>query len=244
MRFALLTAAAGVSLSFALLAAGAPGVKEKVDPDKAETADMYPVTTQNLRLIALAWHNYESAQSKFPGNVVKDGKALLSWRVVILQYMELAGDQSELYRSFKLDEPWDSDHNKKLIDKMPKIYAPLRGKAKAGETFYQSFLGTNAILRADGLRVGQITYGLSNTFMVAEAEEPVIWTKPDDIAFDGKTAPALGGMFKDHFFVAFGDGSVRKVPKKLDAQAVVAHITINGGEVTDLDAAIAAAEKK
>jgi hypothetical protein len=243
MRPTFLTAAIGVSLTFGLLATGAPGVKEKVEPDKPETDDMYAATTENLKKIALSFHEYHDDQGALPNNVSRDGVPLLSWRVQLLPYLG-GGAYAELYKAFRLDEPWDSDHNKKLIDKMPKIYAPLRGKAKAGETFYQSFQGKDGIMPPTKVTLAHVTDGLSNTFMVAEAEKPVIWTKPDDIEFDGKTAPALGGMFKDHFYVAFGDGSVRKVPKKVDARTLVASITVNGGEVTDLEAAIEAAEKK
>ena len=50
--------------------------------------------------------------------VDKKGKKLLSWRVQILPYIE----QDNLYKQFKLDEPWDSEHNKKLIRQMPRIY--------------------------------------------------------------------------------------------------------------------------
>jgi hypothetical protein len=41
----------------------------------------------------------------------KDGKTpLLSWRVAILPHL----GQEALYKEFKLDEPWDSENNKKL----------------------------------------------------------------------------------------------------------------------------------
>src|SRR5215207_1647388 len=99
MRTTPLTAAAGASLMFGLLAAGAPGVKDKVEPDKPETEDMYPVTTLNLRRIALGWHNYEAVYGKFPGNVATDGKELLSWRVQILPYIE-GEDCAELFKAF------------------------------------------------------------------------------------------------------------------------------------------------
>ena len=39
--------------------------------------------------------------------------------MAILPYIE----EGQLYQQFKLDEPWDSPHNKKLIALMPKIYA-------------------------------------------------------------------------------------------------------------------------
>ena len=49
----------------------------------------------------------------------KDGRALLSWRVAILPYL----NEEALYREFRLDEPWDSEHNKKLIARMPPTLA-------------------------------------------------------------------------------------------------------------------------
>jgi hypothetical protein len=47
---------------------------------------------------------------------------LLSWRVAILP--DLGFDA--LYRRFRLNEPWDSPHNKALLGEMPGIYRPLR----------------------------------------------------------------------------------------------------------------------
>ena len=66
-------------------------------------------------------HNYREAHGRFPAPAIqgKDGKPLLSWRVAILPYLEEDG----LYQSFKLDEPWDSPHNKPLLERMPR---PLR----------------------------------------------------------------------------------------------------------------------
>ena len=32
--------------------------------------------------------------------------------------------QHDLYKRFHLDEPWDSEHNKKLLEKMPEIFGP------------------------------------------------------------------------------------------------------------------------
>ena len=42
-----------------------------------------------------------------------NGKPLLSWRVQILPYIE----EQQLYQDFHLDEPWDSEHNIKLLEK-------------------------------------------------------------------------------------------------------------------------------
>ena len=59
----------------------------------------------NMKQIALAMHNYHDVYRAFPApaNYDGDGKPLLSWRVHILPFVE----QNELYKKFKLDEPWD-----------------------------------------------------------------------------------------------------------------------------------------
>jgi hypothetical protein len=49
-----------------------------------------------------------------------DGTPLLSWRVLVLPYL----GQEELFAQFRLTEPWDSDHNVRLLDRMPSTYAP------------------------------------------------------------------------------------------------------------------------
>ncbi|MBI3408159.1 MAG: sigma-70 family RNA polymerase sigma factor [Planctomycetes bacterium] len=77
-----------------------------------------------------------------PYTTSKDGTALLSWRVTLLPYL----GEKELYEMFHEDEPWDSVHNRKLLSKMPKIYASV-GKAPMTEygTFYQTFVGEGAL---------------------------------------------------------------------------------------------------
>ncbi len=79
----------------------------------------------NLKQIGLAMHNYHATNNMLPPHATydKNGKPLLSWRVFILPYIE----QQDLYKQFHLDEPWDSEHNKKLLAKMPVIYAFSRG---------------------------------------------------------------------------------------------------------------------
>jgi hypothetical protein len=186
-------------------------------------------SANNLKQIGLALHSYHDTYGAMPSAAVVDkkGKPQLSWRVLILPYIE----QDNLYREFKLDEPWDSDHNKKLIDKMPAVYSlPAKG-AKSGHTHYRVFVGSGAMWDwIQGTTFAQITDGLSNTWMVVEAEEGVPWTKPDEFEFDPKQdLPKLGKAFKNGFHVLYGDGSVRfykDVPK-----AAKAMITKAGGEV-------------
>ncbi len=88
---------------------------------QARAAARRTQSVNNLKQIGLAFHNYAlSAQSHFPATLNRDkGKFPYSWRVAILPYLE----QNELYNQYNFDEPWDGPNNRKLIDKMPVIYA-------------------------------------------------------------------------------------------------------------------------
>ena len=168
----------------------------------------------NLKQMALAIHNYNDTYGHMPPRAIcdKGGKPLLSWRVAILPFIE----QGPLAMAFKLDEPWDSAHNKKLIARMPAIYKPAARPGVPGETFYQVFAGPGTLYpKPDSKpRIGSIPDGSSNTFLVAEASKSVPWTKPDDIEITAKVLPKLGGQFEKFFQVALCDGSVRRVGRK------------------------------
>ncbi|HEY2910378.1 MAG TPA: DUF1559 domain-containing protein, partial [Gemmataceae bacterium] len=85
---------------------------DEAKPAKGSGQRERQASLNNLKQIALSVHNYEATYSKLPANRTdKDGKPLLSWRVLILPYIE----QNNLYQQFKLDEPWDGPNNKKLI---------------------------------------------------------------------------------------------------------------------------------
>ena len=76
----------------------------------ARSAAKRATSTNNLKQLSLAMHNYANVHRYFPRQAIysKDGKPLLSWRVALLPYLE----QMPLYNKFKLDEPWDSPHNR------------------------------------------------------------------------------------------------------------------------------------
>lgn len=196
----------------------------------------------NLKQIGLAMHNFHDTYSAFPAayNTDKNGKPLLSWRVHILPYVE----QQALYRQFKLDEPWDSAHNKKLIGRMPAIYLSPASRNNLGKTNYLGVRHSQSVimppklaLRAKkvplGTRFRDITDGTSRTVMVVEANDKgaVTWTKPDDMVPDAKDpAKALRGLWRSGLHVLLADGSVRRFSNTIEARVIKAVFTRAGGE--------------
>src|SRR6185295_15300184 len=198
---------------------GLPALKEKASRE---------VGMNQLRQIGIAFFMHHEVEKSYPAHAIysADGKTpLLSWRVAILPFI----DEKALYDQFKLAEPWDSEHNKKLIPKMPKMYAaPFAVAAKPGETHYQVVTGPKTLF--DGAKkslMKDVVDGTSNTLLVVEAKDSVTWTKPADMtlpeAEDQKLA--VGGHYTNGFQVLFCDGNVRFLAATTSANMLRAIVT-------------------
>jgi len=190
----------------------------------------------NLKQIGLAMANYESANGVFPPALTLDpeGKPLLSWRVLLLPYL----DNSGLYDQFKLDEPWDGPHNKPLLAKMPKVYeCPSWPQAGPGNSVYQVMIGPGTLFeKAEGMALKDVTDGTSNTLMVLETKAPVPWTQPSGLALTrNKPIEGLGSGHPGGFNAAFADGSVKFIKNLISPSTLEALCTRNGGEVISTD---------
>jgi len=194
-----------------------------------------------FKTIAIAMHNYHSAvkgadgKYRFPdaASLSPDGKPLLSWRVHVLPYL----DQDALYREFHLDEPWDSEHNKKLIERMPDVYRLPGVKVAEGKTCVLLPVGKST-LYADGKgqQIQEIIDGTSNTIMAVESddEHAVIWTAPEDLPYDSEQPSAgLGRHYGDGFLALVADGSVRFLPASIEEKQLKALFSSAGREVID-----------
>jgi hypothetical protein len=165
----------------------------------------------------------------------KEGQALLSWRMALLPYL----GQDDLYRRFRLDEPWDSPHNLPLAAHMPEVYAlpsVLDDRDVPNTTYFQVFVGPGTAFEGKkGVSLQDFPDGQSSTLLFAVAEEPVVWTRPADLDFDSKgPAPKLrsirGPESPSYYKVMFADGFPRSLPFPLTDQELHALITRNGGE--------------
>jgi RNA polymerase sigma factor (sigma-70 family) len=210
--------------------------KHKGAVEKLKETAARAQSANNLKQLGLAMHNYHDTNNEFPAHAIYDNngkKPLLSWRVAILPYI----GENDLYNEFKLDEPWDSAHNKKLIEKMPSVFEPVAGGKKGkGLTYYQVFTGPDTPFDgANKITLNGITDGTSNTILAVEAKDPVPWTKPADLTMpkDKDKLPGLGGLFQSGMNVLYFDGSVRFMLNDVRAESFRKLVTPAGGEIVD-----------
>ena len=240
-------------------AAGAAGGEALAD---LRAASIRLRAQNNLKMLALALLNYESAHRRLPPAVIfgPDGRPWHSWRVLILPYIE----QNRLYEQYDFSQPWDSPKNRPIADTVIDVF---RDPARPGDdafTDYALLVGKSAMFDAEGVsmkspddfpaclsrggtKISQVIDGLSNTLLVATVApgRRIPWTSPEDIAVkDG--FPGIGtpdGIAALHpagdekvTIVAFGDGSVRPLPESLDDETGAALVSRDVGEVIDWDA--------
>jgi len=136
----------------------------------------------HMRIIGIALHNYHDEHGALPPlyTVDEEGNPLHSWRVLILPFI---GHQ-RLYDQIRLDEPWDSNHNRQFHDQMPRFFKcprhpgdPLRDctyAAVAGLAFFPAEEAGSIV----GLRFQDFTEELSDIFALVEVREAFNWMDP------------------------------------------------------------------
>lgn len=192
--------------------------------------------SERFKQILLAMHNYHAANQSFPPtDKDRDGKgnALLSWRVHLLPFL----DEGALYREFHLNEPWDSPHNQKLIQRMPKVYQSRWFGNPSGRTTFLAPVGEDTVFGGrKATRFQSIVDGTVNTVVLVEVkpELAVPWTAPQDYGFD-PAAPARGLNVLDdgRFLAGFADGSVRPLRGDIQPQTLVYLFRMSDGRPID-----------
>jgi hypothetical protein len=180
---------------------------------------------------------YEAKNGTFPAFASRDrtGKPLLSWRVHLLPYL---GEEA-LYREFKLNEPWDSPHNKKLIARMPAVYrlATSKGAIPTHTTFLAPLGEATMFPQAGGLRAADVLDGTSTTILLVDVltSKAVIWTQPADLKYDAKDPfRDLARRGGGDIMVGTVDGTVHFLSKTIEKATLAALFTRNGGEKVDI----------
>lgn len=201
---------------------------------QARKAALRMQSTNNMKQLMLALHNYAAAYNRFPSAVIVDPETGVerSWRVEILPYI----DEPQLYAQYRKDEPWDSEVNLQVLNKMPAVFA-FPGNASKTQTPYQALVNEGGGLTpgADGKgpKFSEFRDGTSNTVVLVETLPMVPWTKPVDVndemaASEVSVRPGEGG-----FIAARGDGSVAFISNTIDQAVWKALTTRAGGEVVN-----------
>jgi len=216
---------------------------EKSEPDQ----DLKAESLNNLKQIAIAFHNYHDTYKTFPAAVQIGPKNVPhSWRITLLNFL----GQSALYERYHLDEPWDSEHNKALLTEMPAV---LRAPGAAADSSHTSYFGFTpsepsddsrnvpapAVGGQEVSRIRDITDGTSNTILVVESKLDVPWTQPVDLPFDpNKPLPTMGGIHADGFLAAMCDASMTFIPDSYDRDELRNMIDRRDGNAVKSPAAI------
>lgn len=159
----------------------------------------------NLSKIGRAIYTYYEQNQEFPPayTIDENEKPLHSWRVLILPAL----GEDELFEKIKLDEPWDSEHNKQFHSKMPEIYrCPDHYEAElgAGKTpdpglsDYALVTGKDSMF--DGEKVPTFNDNPYQRTVVFERKTPLNWMSPVDIPQEeaekgvNKSAKGIGSV--------------------------------------------------
>ena len=187
-----------------------------------------------MKQIGLAMHNHHLVHHELPGNTSdRNEKPMLSWRVKILPFI---GEEA-LYHRFHQDEPWDSEHNIKLMKLMPDVYRHPKIVTKPGMTVYQRPRGAKLMMNSDkGRHFREILDGLSNTIMVLEtrSDAAVAWTRPKDVSVNLDTPKTKWfDEQRSGFNTLMGDGRVLFLSNEVDTTQLKSLLTAQGGEIVN-----------
>lgn len=184
----------------------------KFDPDGK--------SPQQIRLGKLsdAFEAYHAEHGHYPPSMTtaKDGTPLLSWRVLLLPYL----GEKKLYGEFRQNEPWDSQHNKKLIARMPDVFKYHIGyRPMPGRTRTQVITGPGTLF-ANPTGVKKPA-GSAAILAVEPADDwrssGLWWTKPTDLVFAPGKPPKV---FEDYEYsscwVLLANGTVKMLTKNDD----------------------------
>lgn len=178
----------------------------------------------NLRRIVLAMLIYQRQHGTLPPAYTVDasGTPLHSWRVLLLPYL----GETVLFGKLRLDEPWDSPHNRRFHDAAPAIYRCPSAVLLPSQTSYSVIVRENsATLAGQGMSLDDLEM---NLILVVERERPLDWMEPtSELARstaiqginrrhakrDGIGSPHYGGVN-----VGLRDGSARFISEAIDLQ--------------------------
>lgn len=192
---------------------------------------------KNLEKIAQALNAYAADHGAYPAPAILDaaGKPLLSWRVLILPYL----DEVELYDQFDLNAKWDSVQNQQITyGQMPSVYRHPDTDAWATDSVYHMVTGDGTLFPKSGpLGPKQAIDGAAKTILLVESRASSIWTEPADLditasggTINSASGTDLGGVTAGGVCVVTVDGRGHFLTETTAPMTVNALVTPQGGE--------------
>jgi len=186
-------------------------------------------SSNNLKQIGIALHNYYDTYKAYPPAVVTDasGTPLYSGRVLLLPFIE----QTPLFQQWDQSAAWDSPKNLPLSQTVLKVFNDPSGPP-GQHSNYEFVTGKGAMFEAGAPhKFDDITDGLSNTIAMVEMRSSnPSWAAPSSVDISQVSVALPKGNHPGGNLVLVADGSVRFVSQTINPQTLGALATRNGGE--------------
>lgn len=174
-----------------------------------------------LKMIALALHNYADKWESFPPayTVDEEGRPLHSWRTLILPYME----RQALYETIDLSKPWDDPANREAYETVISNFRCPASDIPKTDTTYLAVITPGGPLHPEEPGTpAQFDPNSANRLMVIEVdlEYAVHWMQPIDVDekwvlnFGPESKLAHAGVVS----AVFVDGTGRSLSAKASAE--------------------------
>jgi hypothetical protein len=199
------------------------------DLQKEKEIERRKASSGKLTKLWTAMHDHYLIYKKFLAQQAAEyprGSKGLSWRVHLLPFL----NEQKLYEKFRLDEPWDSEHNKKLTGLMPECYRAPNSTHKNKTTYLAPIIKDSPFSLGRTFTWVDMTSGSWNTIMFVEAveEKAVVWTQPEDFEVDEKNPfKGLAGSSDSGFLVISCQGDVCFIDETSSPQMLLAHFTLS-----------------
>lgn len=228
---------------------------------QARAAARRTVSSNNLKQLAIAMHNFHAVNEKLPTGTQPHPELKpeerLSWVPAVLPFF----DQQRLVDSLDPEKGWRDPANEKALQvRIPLLHnpnLPLDNTVKLGPTHYVGVAGVGKdapTLKVTHKRAGMFGYdrvvrlqdvrdGTSQTIMLSEVNKEIgAWGAGGKPTVRGLTTKpyingpdGFGGGTPKAMNVVLGDGSVRTISEFIDPDVLEALSTIAGGETERLD---------
>jgi hypothetical protein len=197
--------------------------------------------TRNLEQIASALNAYAADYGTYPMPVIRDasGRAMHSWRVAILPYL----NEHDLYKQYDLNKPWDAPENLAFAENIPKVYvATNQGTWTGAQCYYHLVTGDRTVFPKSGpLSPKRIIDDPTKTALVVEGmskqNSTSMWTEPNELDFQAMTGAIgqnpgieIGAVTEGGAAIATVDGQGHFLEESMAPDVVLAILTASGGE--------------